>query len=210
MKSKSKNLLSVCILSTLTLAAPNASAAIIAEFNFTADGDTQGWAAAGGTGILGLTTAGGFLTGTPTANDPQLVNNPVTFTLTGTQTWDTVSFRVRETDSITGLFIGSAGAPAFDPTGLIVAVNTLTVSSGFSVVASGDDFFTVTADISGLAATTITNIRVDPTGGALSNSGSETNGNFFEVDFIQVNAVPEPSTALLSCLGMLALLRRRR
>lgn len=205
MKSKSKNLLCAGVMAAFTLSAPHASAVVIAQFDF--DSDTENFSP---TNVTGLTTSGGLLTGTPSSNDPQLINSTATPTITGSQTWDTVVFRVRETDSASGLFIGSAGAPAFSSVGLVAQVNSFVVNSGFTFVASGDDFYTVTADISGFTNSTINNIRVDPTGGALSNSGSETNGNFFEVDFIQINAVPEPSAALLGCFGLLALLRRRR
>ncbi|MDB4788572.1 PEP-CTERM sorting domain-containing protein, partial [Akkermansiaceae bacterium] len=58
----------------------------------------------------------------------------------------------------------------------------------------------------------IKNIRLDPIGGAATNSNSETNGNFFAVDFIQVNdtSIPEPSSALLSLLAGGLLFSRRR
>lgn len=209
MQLPSKTLVLPGILSILTLLATGASASVIAAYDFNTASDTEGWTA---TSTSGFTAVGGSLVGTATGNDPQLLNNPVSITVGVGGTWDTVVFRVRELDSASGFYIGSAGAPAFNTVGLVIQVNSLVISTGFTSVASGDDFYTVTTNISSLAATTITNIRVDPVGGALSNSGSETNGNSYEVDFIQINgtAVPEPSAALLGGLGMIALLRRRR
>ena len=131
------------------------------------------------------------------------------------ETWSTIVFRVRETqdEDPTG------AVSTFDPLGLIVQVNyvgadsfvteTINDLAKFTAVASGDGFFTVTADISAIAADTIVDLRLDPIGGAGVATNSQTSGNSFEVDFIQINAIPEPSAALLGSLGMLALLRRR-
>lgn len=89
---------------------------------------------------------------------------------------------------------------------------TINNISDFQGVDSGDNFFTITVDISGFAATTITQLRLDPIGGASANSNSETNGNLFEVDFVQLNAVPEPGAfALISgFLGLFFVVARRR
>ena len=207
MKTPKKIQLYAGILSVFALVSSSGTAAIIASYDFSTDSNTEGWTP---NNITGLTTSGGYLIGTASSNDPQLLKNPESITTGSGQTWDTVVFRIREFDDVSGKYIGSSGAPTFNTVGVIVQVNGEIINAGFTAVASGDDFYTVTADISGLADTTITNFRVDPIGGALSNSGSETNGNSFEVDFIQVNAVPEPGAALLGGLSMLALLRRRR
>lgn len=207
MSHHSRSLLCSGLLSAVALIPSIGTAAVIASYDFNTGSDTEGWTSLA---VTGLTTSAGFITGTASGNDPQLLKNAGSLTVGAGQTWDTVVFRVREFDDASGKYIGSEGAPTFNTTGLIVQVNTTIISSGFTVIASGDNFHTITTDISGLAAAEITNIRVDPIGGAFSNSGAETNGNTFEVDFIRINAVPEPASALLGGLGMLMLLRRRR
>ncbi|MEM6854379.1 MAG: PEP-CTERM sorting domain-containing protein, partial [Planctomycetota bacterium] len=77
-------------------------------------------------------------------------------------------------------------------------------------VDSGAGFFTVTVDISGFAENTLSQMRLDPIGGAFSNSGSQTAGNFYEIDFIQISTIPEPASLMLVGLGGLAMLTRRR
>jgi hypothetical protein len=210
MKHSSKIVLCAGILSAFGLFPSTGTAAAVATYNFNTDSDTEGWEAFSNPSGLSITTSGGYLTGTATNNDPQLRKTGVSITIGANETWDTLVFRVREFDDFAGKYIGSEGAPAFSASGLAVQLNGATPTNlTFTAVASGDNFYTVTADISGLAGTEITSLRVDPIGGALS-SGSETTGNTFEVDFIQLNAVPEPGAAILGSLGMLALLRRRR
>lgn len=187
------------------------SAAIVASYEFNTNGDTEGFTAPISLNVTGLAASGGFLTGTASSNDPQLKIDGINHTVGTGETWDYVEFRVRETQN---------EAPAgtvnvFNPTGLVVVVNAtaapaVTWSSGFTAVDSGSGFFTVTVDISSLGSVAIKDLRVDPIGGAASNSNSETNGNTFEVDYIRLHAVPEPAAALLGSFGLLALLRRRR
>ena len=98
----------------------------------------------------------------------------------------------------------------FDVFGVLTRLNSTNSPTGAvsdtsrSAVASGDGFFTYTADISGFTANDIRYIRLDPIG------GSDATDNQFEIDFIQINAIPESSAMLLGSLGMLVLLRRRR
>ena len=85
------------------------------------------------------------------------------------------------------------------PTGAI------TIGTGSATaVDSGDGFFTVTSNISTFTADDIRYLRFDPIG------GTDAPGHKFEVDFVQLNAVPEPTAMLLGSLGMLGLLRRPR
>lgn len=191
------------------MAAPS-MAATIAEWNFGTNGDTEGWDPA--LNSSALTVASDLLSGTATTNDPQLVNSGLTLSLAVGQTWDQLVFRVRETQNE-----APAGTvSAFNATGLIVAFNGsaaagFSYNTGFTGVDSGDGFFTVSLDVSALpSGTTVTSLRLDPIGGAAPNSNSETNGNTFEVDFVRITAVPEPSAALLLSIGALGLLRRRR
>lgn len=208
---------SLLFCSFLSMAVPS-GAATIAEWNF--DTTTESWT---GVATSALTVTSGSLTGTATSNDPQLVRSSLTISLTGSQTWDQLIFRVRETAFAphgTDGFTDGDTVPTFNATGLILSFNgNGTANSGlfynatsqFSGVASGDGFFTVSVDLSTMPSnTTITSMRVDPIGGASSNSNSETNGNAFEVDFIQITSIPEPSSALLVGIGLVALIRRRR
>lgn len=204
------------IFSFFSMAIPS-GAATIAEWNFGTD--TEGWAPV--VGSSALTASGGLISGTATSNDPQLSVSGLNLTLGVGQTWDQVVFRVRETafaPHSTDGFTDGTTVNVFNPTGLVVNFNgsgaagfLYSAPASFTGVDSGDGFFTVSVDVSALpAATTVTSLRFDPIGGAASNSNSETNGNTFEVDFVQLTAIPEPSATLLLGIGALGLLRRRR
>jgi hypothetical protein len=195
----------------LSMAAPSMAATTIAEWNFNNNGDPEGWTASGSSA---LTVASGLITGTAIGNDPQLLSSGLNLSLSLGQTWDQLVFRVRETQDE-----APAGTVStFNATGLVLQLNNsgaagflYGATAAFTGVASGNGFFTVSVDISSLPSNaTITSFRFDPIGGAASNSNSETNGNTFEVDFVNVTAIPEPSSALLGGLGLLCLLRRRR
>lgn len=197
------------LLSSL-LAVQVASAAVISEFNFNADADTEGWSVSNN--ISGLTTSGGFLTGTASTNDPQLTFTGLNASTTGT--WTTLEFLVRETEEAPGSTVVSA----FNPTGLAVtgAGQTISAAGSFSATDEGSGFFLVTVDISSLGSANIVNLRLDPIGGASANSNSQTQDNIFEIDYIRLSdntVVPEPSAyALIGGLFALSsvMLRRRR
>jgi len=197
------------LLSSL-LAVQVASAAVISEFNFNAVADTEGWSVANN--ISGLTTSGGFLTGTASTNDPQLTFTELNASTTGT--WTTLEFLVRETEEAPGSTVVSA----FNPIGLAVSAagQTISAAGSFSATDEGKGFFLVTVDISSLGSANIVNLRLDPIGGASANSNSQTQDNIFEIDYIRLSdntVVPEPSAyALIG--GLFArssvMLRRRR
>jgi hypothetical protein len=168
------------------------------------------------TNVSSSTVSGGFLTGVASSGDPRLIWNTPTVSSTPivskleTETWATIVFRVRETaDPLTpGTVVNT-----FDATGLAIVLSSSNTTSGAVTVGSAlhtavlidvDGFFTVTADISSFTANDIRYLRLDPIG------ASDAGNNRFEVDFIQINAVPEPSAAFFGSLGMLGLLRRRR
>ena len=188
-----------------------ASAAVVADYQFNTLMDPEGWSFVN---ISGQNADGDSLNGTATNNDPQLRHTTISESTTGN--WESLIFRVRETQDEAPAGVVST----FNPTGIAVQFNQtgangalITAASNFSAVDSGDGFFTVTVDISGFTQSSITHVRVDPIGGASSNSNSQTQGNTFEVDFIQITddtPIPEPSSLALLGLGGLAMMRRRR
>lgn len=202
------------VLLMTALSTGSASAALVQSFEFNTDGDNEGFS--GQLNVSGFSVAGGLLTGTAAGNDPQL-SNPAGLSPTAGATWTTLEFRVRETILPEGGFVTAA---TFSPVGLVIgnAPGTIGTAAAFSAVDSGDNFLTVTVDISGFGSTPFNALRVDPIGGAFSNSGVETTANLFEVDFIRVYdsavAVPEPSSFALLAIatigGVIGYRRRRK
>lgn len=187
------------------------SAAVVRDFEF--DSGVEGFI---GNNITGLAASGGFLTGTASSNDPQLILGvaqlPGGLAPLAGSSWTTLEYSVRETNSDGGGFVSFANAS--NPTGLVFSSNLGVINSPglFSFVDAGSGFTNVTIDISGLGTSTITNFRLDPIGGG---TGPVTAGNFFEVGFIRLNdasAIPEPSSiaALIMIGGVVASRRRRR
>lgn len=192
-------------------------AAAIGDFQFNTLGDTEGWTARANSSLpTGFEADGDSLNGTATGNDP-IIEYFDDLTKASTANWTTIVLRVRETGDVNGQ-AGTSNTVPFNATGVLAVINeggspTSGILTVNSFVDSGDGFFTVTYDISGFTADTIDKIRIDPIGGASSNSNSQTTDNFFEIDFIQVNddsVIPEPASLSLLGLGMLAMIRRRR
>lgn len=190
------------------------NAATTLTIGFDTEGDEEGFTMTNGSsGNLPLNTTGGFLTGTAgSSGDPRMLKaqaSPIITKLTD-DTWSTIVFRVRETadanDAVPGVIT------TFSNAGLAIVLSPNQNGSSATTVGgtlhtgvdSGDGFFTVTADISSYTQDDIRSFRIDPIGAA------DAANNFFEIDFIQINAIPEPSAALLGALGGLILLRRRR
>lgn len=211
------------ILTASVFLTPSATAAVVISWDFNSDNNTEGWV--GSPNASTADTSGGFLSATVTGNDPQLnLGGTINISPTSGETWTTLTFRVRETqDAQTSAPTAAGLVTVFSGVGSANVVNggaARTIISPTDGTVALDAWFTVEVDISALGSDSITSIRVDPIGGAGSNSGpgggaggSDTNGNTFEVDYIRLNdtgVVPEPSTALLGSLAGLLLLRRRR
>lgn len=172
---------------TLLFTGPSSRAAVVADYQFNQPGDTESWVDRGvGSGNTGLTSDGQSLTAMSPGADPQLKFDGA-LERAADAAWDTVTFRVRETQTPGG------PAVAFDPTGMVVQINNggkdgLTVSkpAQFEIETSDDGFTTVTVSIAAYDRSVIDELRIDPIGGTLNNSNSATVGNIYEIDFIQV------------------------
>ncbi len=171
-----------------------AYAGVVADYQFNTTGATEGWVDRGiGTGNEGLTCDGQSLTALSPVADPQLKLNAPLMRPADAE-WDTVTFRIRETQT-------PGGPPiAFDPIGTVVQINNggkngLTVSkpADFTAEDSGDGFTTVTVSIAAFKNQVIDELRIDPIGGTLKNSNSDTPDNTYEIDFIQVTATASAS-----------------
>lgn len=184
-----QHLLPASILAALLTSASQSAAAVVADYQFNTAGDTEGWVDRGiGSGSDNLVADGEVLTATSPGIDPQLKYDGTLERSVDAQ-WDTVTFRVRETES-------PGGEPIpFDPIGVIVQINNGVKNQGgitaskpddFSYEKSDDGFYTVTVSIADFEDQTIDQLRIDPIGGALNNSNSDTPGNTYEIDFIQV------------------------
>ncbi len=220
----------------MALAAPAAHAATTVTHDFNSVGINHGW---GGiqmltpgqrTGIDGFSGVFGAndITAT-TPSDPQLNYNTANTGATKIELgvgekWSTFTFRFRQLTGNPG--DGGTVSQTFDLSGTLIFFNGTTANLGSGNIGSGDvagtgtylgDTYgrTLTAEADNwqvftidltnaptLNSQNIDSFRFDPVG--------NDNTKNFEIDYAVFTAVPEPATALLGGIGLLALLRRRR
>lgn len=213
-----KTLLALPVLGLTVCLSQNASAALLADFQFNTVGDVEGWVINNGSGVV---ADGDSLNFTPTGNDSQalfgVANGPAVITLPSGAQVTTVVIRYRRTDSVDGV------VSPHEDTGTIVQLfrpappnNNVVNISGAAIgrVVDTDGFSILTADFSPgggndytFDADGIARLRVDVVGNATSV------GDLIEIDYIQVfddSPIPEPSSLALLGLGGLLIARRRR
>ncbi|YCM45982.1 PEP-CTERM sorting domain-containing protein [Verrucomicrobiaceae bacterium 227] len=223
------------VLSSSILVSGTSSAALIA-YEFNTAGDTEGWnasAAPDPNGVVtGFQSAPGIdgLTGVLTSEDinidPQLTKGGPAATLPAGDTWANMTIRFRHLSgnpdevgvtsmaySVTGTLLFFNGTLQNRTPGETGISTQSYVGTGayaadtynMTVIAGDDDWQVMTLDLSGapvLNSGDITTLRFDPVGNAA--------GKNFEVDYVRFQSIPEPTSVLLSLLGGLGLLVRRR
>jgi len=199
------------------------NAAIVETWNFNTATDTEGWTGnpdltdppIQDTSINGvdgvLTISGGAQT-----NNPQLFYTNNIVPGAGQASWEKVVFRVRQLDA------SGTASQTWDQRGTTMLVNPpgATGVSGGQIKTDGTANYTITAeldnsllvelDISGsgglnsLGSDDIFTIRFDPIG------HSANVGHNYELDYVELSAIPEPATlGLVMAFGGVLLIMRR-
>ena len=185
------------------------NAAIVQTWNFNTATDTEGWIGDGDAGTLiqatSINTVDGVLTSQDgVADQPQLfyTNN---IALGAGQTWEKAVVRVRQLDA------SGTASQTWDVRGTVMVLNLgalnggLIRTPGYTITEQADNWRLVELDISALGAVDITTIRFDPIG------HTENIGHNFELDSVELSAIPEPATlGLIGVFGAAMLFIRRR
>ena len=213
--------------------ATNISSAALIAYEFNTPANTEGWNAStiGFGAVTGFTTSLGIdgVTGVATSADididPQLTR-PGFASLPSGDTWTTLTIRFRQLTLNPGQ-AGVAGAPYSTngtllffngtvanrtpgPTGISTQVYAGTGAYAadtytMTLTPEADEWQVMTLDLSAaptLNGGDITNVRFDPVGNDAAKN--------FEIDYVRIQSIPEPSSLMLSALAGLGLLRRRR
>lgn len=215
------------------IAAGSASAALVA-YEFNTVGDTEGWNASTAPNPNGVVTGfksalgingDGVLTSDDVNIDPQLTKGGAA-TLPIGDTWGSMTIRFRHLSDNPGA-VGVTSTP-YSLSGTLLffngtlenrtpgatGISTQTYvgtgayaadSYGMTLTAESDNWQVMVLDLSNapvLNSGDITALRFDPIGNAAEKN--------FEVDYVRFQSIPEPASALLSVLGGMSLLARRR
>jgi hypothetical protein len=165
-------------------------------------------------------TGNGFITSGSPANNIQVNRNVETggpwstsFTVTPTATLDLTNFTLFYR-AISGTGVNQSAAKngtatlrvylGADTSGVLLGTYSDTFEDPGGGTAAGD-----VADIDLTALSDLT-IAQAYTFELTTSSHTSTLGNNWAIDNLTLNGIPEPRAALLGCLGLLALLRRRR
>lgn len=235
MKTTSKNpLIYIGGVALSFIAAGSASAALVA-YEFNTVGSTEGWNAStvpipngvvtGFKAALGI-NGDGVLTSDDINIDPQLTKGGPAATLPIGDTWSSMTIRFRHLSdnpgaagvtsspySLTGtllFFNGTLANRTPGPTGISTQTYAGTGayaadSYNMTLTAEADNWQVMVLDLNNapvLNSGDITTLRFDPIGNAAEKN--------FEVDYVRFQSIPEPASALLSVLGGMCLLARRR
>ncbi len=195
-----------------------ASGGLVA-FEFSTPGNDEGWqhngttngGASDTTGPTAVTVSGtgeGVLTAqtAPGNGDLRVLYNPDISLPAGDTSWTTIDLRFRQLDGLNGNPQDLAGSLSLLHLGVSGAAPTSITGAGFvrEDPMDTDYWYTASLDISGMGANDIEQIRFDPIASTTLS---------YQLDWVRVNAVPEPAgLALSGCAGALglALVRRNR
>ena len=205
--------LSLAVLTAISLAGPASAAIVIAggngDFESTNVSDMTYYGPANGiydgpfTSVEGWTFSGGSGSNFRWLFDNTTPFGPVDGTYALNLTQANGTFANVATTSVTGLVNGEEYTLSFDTAARSGAFGTITVDVDGTQVGS----FNQTVGTS-YVTQSYTFTATGPTATVAFNYGATLNGNGYMLD--NVTVIPEPSTALLGGLGLLALLRRRR
>lgn len=182
----------------------SASADIVAQYDFDVAATPEGWNVVNGVRQVAGDDVMRVRTG---SNDPQ-VTRAVGDQLTrpAAESWTTFEVFSRELSSDPAN--STPSVVPFDATGTVLIFGGINHGTPDTVgLADASGFQLLTWDISDVAVAASSNIRFDFFGGP---GTSDAPSNVGEVDFIRINATPEPASLALVGLGGVMMLGRRR